>query len=124
MKKKRWLVFALIWFVAIGALAILPEAKEYALPNENSGLPEDAPSIVADRVLHQSFDTGEGMPLFGVVYDEDGLTTEQLNAFDEQLQKEEEALSPYSIEFPKPMDEKKRAAFVYDVLRSIYIDRT
>lgn len=112
MKKKRWLVFALIWFVAIGALAILPGAKEYALPNENSGLPEDAPSIVADRVLHQSFDTGEGMPLFGVVYDEDGLTTEQLNAFDEQLQKEEEALSPYGIEFPKPMDEKKRAAFV------------
>ncbi|MDQ1144131.1 RND superfamily putative drug exporter [Bacillus sp. SORGH_AS 510] len=72
--KKRWLLILLAWLVAALALSLFATgAKEQTSPNKNEGLPETAASIQAEKSLQKYFPSSEGVPLFVVVYDKDGL---------------------------------------------------
>jgi putative drug exporter of the RND superfamily len=73
-EKKRWLLILLAWLVAALALSLFATgAKEQTSPNKNGGLPETAASIQAEKDLQKYFPSSEGVPLFVVVYDKDGL---------------------------------------------------
>lgn len=88
MNKKRWFSLAAIWLVATIILSVVaPGAKEFTLPNKNGGLPEDRLSVEAEQLVKEYFPNDEGMPLFGVLYKEEGLTEEQIAEFGEALLK-------------------------------------
>lgn len=73
-EKKRWLIILLCWLFAAGVLSgIAPGAKDQTSPNKNFGLPETAESIKAEKALKEYFPSSEGVPLFVVVYDRNGL---------------------------------------------------
>ncbi|CEG25335.1 MMPL family transporter [Bacillus sp. B-jedd] len=73
-EKKRWFIILLCWLFAAGVLAgIAPGAKEQTSPEKNFGLPETAESIKAEKALKEYFPSSEGVPLFVVIHDQDGL---------------------------------------------------
>ena len=86
MNKKRWWIFAAAWLAIVVILSgVAPGAKDFATNNANGGLPEDALSIEAEKVLNEEFPSDEGMPMFGVLYNEKGLTEDELQAFSKSL---------------------------------------
>lgn len=86
MNKKRWISFAAVWLLITIVLSIVaPGAKEFAVPNKDGGLPSDALSVEAEKKLAEHFPQDDGMPLFGVLYSEKGLTEEQLDQYTEGL---------------------------------------
>ena len=79
-EKKRWFAILLIWIIAAAALSgMAPHAKEVTSPNKNSGLPETDASIQAEKALKEYFPSSEGVPLFVVVHDKDGLKEQDVN---------------------------------------------
>ncbi|WP_053368711.1 MMPL family transporter [Bacillus sp. FJAT-27245] len=73
-EKKRWFIILFCWLIAAGVLAgIAPAAKEQTSPSKNFGLPESAESVKAEKALKEYFPASEGIPLFIVVYDINGL---------------------------------------------------
>ncbi len=86
MNKKRWWIFAAVWLAVVVILSgVAPGAKEFATNNANGGLPEDELSIQAEKILQEQFPSDEGMPMFGVLYNEKGLTEKELRTFGESL---------------------------------------
>ncbi|MGG3805005.1 MMPL family transporter [Metabacillus fastidiosus] len=73
-EKKQWFIILLCWILAAVVLSgIAPGAKEETSPSKNAGLPETSESIQAEKALKEYFPSSEGVPLFVVVYDKDGL---------------------------------------------------
>lgn len=78
-EKKRWFAILLIWLIVAAALSgIAPHAKEVTSPNKNSGLPERDASIQAEKALKEYFPSSEGVPLFVVVHDKNGLKEQDI----------------------------------------------
>ncbi|MGG3926956.1 MMPL family transporter [Metabacillus fastidiosus] len=73
-EKKQWFIILLCWILAAVVLSgIAPGAKEETSPSKNAGLPDTSESIQAEKALKEYFPSSEGVPLFVVVYDKDGL---------------------------------------------------
>ncbi|MGG3800814.1 MMPL family transporter [Metabacillus fastidiosus] len=73
-EKKQWFIILLCWILTAVVLSgIAPGAKEETSPSKNAGLPETSESIQAEKALKEYFPSSEGVPLFVVVYDKDGL---------------------------------------------------
>ncbi|MGG3891309.1 MMPL family transporter [Metabacillus fastidiosus] len=73
-EKKQWFIILLCWILAAVVLSgIAPGAKEETSPSKNAGLPETSESIQAEKALKEYFPSSEGVPLFVVVYDKEGL---------------------------------------------------
>lgn len=84
--KRIWWIFIATWLVVTTVLSLsAPGAKEFAVGNKNAGLPEDVASIVADKKLAEHFPEDEGMPLFPVLHNEEGLTTDAIVSFTDAL---------------------------------------
>lgn len=85
-KRKYWATL-LIWVIAAAVLsAVAPGAKEFFVPNQNSGLPADEMSIVATEKVNEYFPSEqEGVPAIVVAENEDGLTDAQITGFAEAI---------------------------------------
>ncbi|KMY52656.1 hypothetical protein AC623_00580 [Bacillus sp. FJAT-27231] len=78
-EKKSWFVILLVWLLAATVLSsFAPGAKEQTSPNKNAGLPETAASIQAEKAVKKFFPSSDGVPLFVVVYDKEGLKDEDV----------------------------------------------
>lgn len=112
-EKKRWFVILLIWIIAAGVLSsIAPHAKEVTSPNKNSGLPETDESIQAEKALKEYFPSSEGVPLFIVVHDKDGLKKKDVNKAITNIEKVmSDADNDFTVVPLSKMPEQARASF-------------
>ncbi|KXH78314.1 MMPL family transporter [Sporosarcina sp. HYO08] len=77
--KRKWWIAVISWLlVTIILSAVAPGAKEFTEANKNAGLPDDAASIIADEQLEQYFPQEGGIPLFAVLFKEEGLTEQEI----------------------------------------------
>ncbi|MFK2826215.1 MMPL family transporter [Bacillus sp. B190/17] len=112
-EKKRWLIILLCWLIVGGALSsVAPAAKEQTSPGKNAGLPETAASIQAEKALKKYFPSSEGVPLFVVVHDKDGLKDKDaVTAMVNIEQVMNEADEDFTIVPLSKMPEQGRASF-------------
>lgn len=99
--RRIWWIIIAIWLVVTTVLSIVaPGAKEFAEGNKNGGLPNDVASIIADKELSKHFPQDSGMPLFSVLYKDEGLSKEDILSFTEALSSVERETEYGSIELP------------------------
>lgn len=80
-KGAKWTV--IIWIIlAIAVSGLSSGAKDYATSINNTGLPKDADSIIAEDKLQTYFSSEIGVPAILVFHNEDGLTPEDLKQID------------------------------------------
>lgn len=80
-KGAKWTL--IIWIVlAIAVSGLSSGAKEYATSINNTGLPEDSESLVAEEKLQTYFEGETGVPAILVFHNEQGLTDEDLKQID------------------------------------------
>ncbi len=113
-EKKRWFAILLIWIIAAAALSgMAPHAKEVTSPNKNSGLPETDASIQAEKALKEYFPSSEGVPLFVVVHDKDGLKEQDVNKAMMNIEKVmTNANKDFTVVPLSKMPEQARASFL------------
>ncbi|KAB7704701.1 MMPL family transporter [Bacillus aerolatus] len=82
---KGIVAFWIIAAVLLGGLA--PSAKEYATSINESGLPDEAKSVIAGEKLQQYFPADEGVPALLVFYKEEAFTKNEYKMVDEISEK-------------------------------------
>ncbi|MFD1706864.1 MMPL family transporter [Siminovitchia sediminis] len=84
---RLWLGLLLAWAILAGILSsFAPSASDVVTANKNAGLPEQAPSIIAEHELEKHFPENDGPPLFAVFSKEDGLTEEEILHFAQKIE--------------------------------------
>lgn len=80
-KGAKWTV--IIWIIlAIAVSGLSSGAKEYATSINNTGLPEDSDSLVAEEKVQTYFKGEAGVPAILVFHNENGLTDQDIKQID------------------------------------------
>ncbi|WP_240793485.1 MMPL family transporter [Psychrobacillus vulpis] len=98
MKNKRiWLITIASWLLLVGLLSFLaPTGKEVASTSKNSGLPETALSIQANKVIKENFSSSKGMPLIIVFENSKGASDEDIQNVLELMEKNYSSIPKFS----------------------------
>lgn len=126
-KKRIWWISIATWLVITTVLSMIaPGAKEFAVGNENAGLPEDVASIVADKKLAEHFPEDGGMPLFPVLHNEEGLTTDEIVSFTDALASVDQETAYGDLVMPPIayLDEAHLNAFLSENEKTFFIPIT
>lgn len=112
-EKKRWFSILLIWVIVAAVLSsFAPGSKEQTSQMKNAGLPKSAESVKAEKALKTYFPSDEGIPLFVVVHDKNGLKekdiTKSISDIEQVVSNSKEKLTVLPL---SKMPEQARAAF-------------
>lgn len=125
--KRFWWLSVSIWILlAVILSAVAPGSKEHLVANTDSGLPQDAESIIASHKLKDYFPSDGGMPIFAVFHKEATLTDDEvleLAAAIESLS-EEDTFSEVDIIPLTLLKPEQRASFLSDDGTTFFVPLT
>lgn len=122
--RRLWWLSIGIWLIITVLLSSLaPGSKEHVIANKDSGLPSDAPSIVAAYELEKYFPNDGGIPLFGVFHKDGGLSDEEIVSYAQAIESlaEDEAFDEVDIIPLSKLKPEQRAAFMSENQKTFFI---
>lgn len=121
---RLWWLFIGSWLViAIVLSALAPGSKEHVIANKDSGLPSDAPSIVAAHELEKYFPNDGGIPLFAVFHKDGELSDEEMIRFAQAIESltEDHAFDEIDVIPLSQLQSEQRAAFLSENKETFFI---
>ncbi|WP_432363029.1 MMPL family transporter [Sporosarcina sp. UB5] len=125
--RRLWWFFISIWLlVTILLSAFAPGSKENLIANKDSGLPSDAPSIVAAHELEKYFPNNGGIPLFAVFHKVGELSDEEILGFTQAIEslKVDKAFEEVDVIPLSKLQPEQRAPFLSENKKTFFIPLT
>lgn len=122
--RRLWWLSIGIWLIITVLLsALAPGSKEHVIANKDSGLPSDAPSIVAAYELENYFPNDGGIPLFAVFHKDGGLTDEEMVSYAQAIEsmKEDSAFDEVDVIPLSQLKPEQRVAFLSENQKTFFI---
>ncbi|MFC5603651.1 MMPL family transporter [Sporosarcina koreensis] len=122
--RRLWWFSIGIWLLTTILLSsFAPGSKDNVVPNKGSGLPSDAPSIVAAHELEKYFPNDGGIPLFGVFHKDGELSDEEILGFSQAIEslKEDKTFEEVDVIPLSKLKAEQRAAFLSENKETFFI---